>query len=439
MAAAAVTSIWMGAGCGSAPDRGPSPPAGPIHVVVTDRVEQRIAGWGATVNAENDPLLDPRLHRRDLKKLDRLLFDKAGINLIRMLIPGYAVKSGTTAGLPSQGEPLFAFLDRLRRLGVRFMLTSTQAPALLMQGPVLSPDAAQGYARYVYGLLRLATRAREPFSYVAIADQPEGQRSVEIYPALAEEVYDDLARRMTGGPVQAKLVLGEDATWGITRAYARRELEPVDVRDRAGAIASHSYGGTARAMRSVARLARARGVPVWQTEWGSTCPTCRDDFSMRTALALSRQIADSLTYGRSSAWFLRHAVALPNLDPRSALIVRTRGRPRPFYVTRRFDVFRQYTLAAPPGSQRLATRVPGSGGLAVAFRSGGSTAVVVTNPASAQVPATIDLGSQTGTVRFRRTSRTERFVRLPPQRYGGKALRMDLPGQSVTTIILQGS
>src|SRR5207244_13460464 len=112
----------------------------------------------------------------------------------------------------------------------------------------------------------------------------------------------------------------------------------------------------------------AAGLSVWQTEWGSACLTCRDDSSMATALALSQQIADSLTYARSSAWFLRRAVAFPRLDPRSALVVRTPGRSPRFYTTPRFDVFRQYTLAAPPGAERLATRVPGYGDLAVAFR-----------------------------------------------------------------------
>ena len=81
--------------------------------------------------------------------------------------------------------------------------------------------------------------------------------------------------------------------------------------------------------------------------------------------------------------------------------------------------------------------MPGYGDLAVAFRRGGSTAVVVTNPASRQVPATIDLGTRRGTIHFRRTSPTERFVTLPSRRYRGNPLGLDLPAQSVTTLVLR--
>jgi hypothetical protein len=62
--------------------------------------------------------------------------------------------------------------------------------------------------------------------------------------------------------------------------------------------------------------------------------------------------------------------------------------------------------------------------------------VVVTNSGRATLPVELDLGTAGGTLTARRTSFREDFRALPPSRYDGKPLKVDLLGESVTTFTL---
>jgi O-glycosyl hydrolase len=419
-----------------------------LTITVTDRERQPIEGWGISVvgNTDQEPLVVPNLPQEDLRRLDRLIFDEAGVNLVRVFGPGYGSQLETGDLRPRSDDPRFAFMRRVRPYGVRFMLTGADAPAGLktgpdLQGEALAAGAEDRYVEYLSNLLRFARdEVGVPFDYVAIGNEPDNGRSLlTLHPSQAAQVYELLAERLRSEGSPTKLVIGDNTTWPGTLIFARAALAEPAVGAAAGALASHSYGGGSESMRAVAELGRTSGLPVWQTEWGTGCVGCPDEDSMEVALRWSEQIAAALVNGEASAWFAFRGVASSGHGPGDGLIVRTREEPEPFHATKRFDVFRQYSSVAGPGSRRLETEVSGDQVLAVGFESsdGDGVAVVLTNLAPEAANLSLDLGSRSGQLSGRRTDSEASFQALPRVDYAGQPLDLSLPAQSVTTLNVQ--
>jgi O-glycosyl hydrolase len=415
-------------------------PTAAVTVIVSDKARQPIDGWGISVvgNKDQEPLVVPKLPQQDLRQLDRLVFERAGVNLVRVFGPGTGSDRQTGNVQPGRGDPRFMFMRRVRPYGVRFMLTAANAPATLKAGQGLAAGAEQGYADYLSKLVGFAAkRARTPFDYVAIGNEPDNSNSLlTVQPGQAAQVYRLLAERLRSAGSPTRLVVGDNTTWSRTLAYARAALAEPGVAAQAEAIGSHSYVGGSEAMRAVASLARAHGLHVWQTEWGTGCIGCPDEDTMDTALRWSSQIAAALVDGQASAWFAFKGVAFASHGPEDGLIVRDANQAKPFHTTKRFDVFRQYSSVAPPGSHRLESRVSSDRVLAVAFRSGQGMAVVLTNLAPETTKLSLDLGSRKGVLSGRQTDSHAGFQPVRSVTYRGQPRDLILPAQSVTTLIL---
>jgi O-glycosyl hydrolase len=329
-------------------------------------------------------------------------------------------------------------MRRAKRHGVRFMLTGADAPAPLKQGNRLAPGREAAYAAYLARLLGVAKHNGTPFSYAAVANEPDNPGNpVEMAPEQAARVYAKLARRVKDQRLGTRLVLGDNTGWPQTLAYAPVELAAPGVRRASAAVASHSYSGDEADMSSLAAFARRSRLPVWQTEWTTGCATCRDEDSMGLALRWALQINVGLTVAEAAAWFSFRAVADASHGAQGGLLVRRRDDPqRPFYATKRFEVFRHYTSAGQPGSRRLAVDVREHGVAAVAFRRRGTVAVVLTNPGPRRVEIGLDLGKRSGRLTGRRTSARQNFAALAPLDYAGRAVRVRLPAESVTSFAL---
>jgi O-glycosyl hydrolase len=417
-----------------------------VTVTVTDRERQPIEGWGISVvgNTDQEPLAVPDLPQQDLRRLDRLVFDEAGVNLVRVFGPGYGTQLQTGDLRPRRDDPRFEFMRRVRPFGARFILTGADAPARLktgtnLQGEGLAPGAEDRYVEYLSNLLRFSRdEVRVPFEYVSIGNEPDNGRSLlTMHPSQAAQVSELLAERLQSEGAPTKLVIGDNTTWSATLAHATAALAEPTVGASAAAIASHSYGGSGEEMRKVAELARAGGLPVWQTEWSTGCLGCPDADSIATALRWSEQIAAALVEGEASACFAFRGVASSGHGPGGGLIVRTPDEPEPFHTTKRFDVFRQYSSVALPGSRRLETEVSGDQVLAVGFENSDGVAVVLTNPAPQATNLSLDLGSRSGQLSGRRTDSEAGFQALPRLDYAGQPLDLSVPAQSVTTLIVQ--
>ena len=415
-------------------------PAGTI--VVTGREQQRIEGWGASVvgDTEVEPLVDPvGLHPAQLRELDRLVFDVAQINLVRVFGPGFGHARVTATAAQRRSDESFAFMRRVAPYGVRFMYTGARAPTALQDGSRLRAGAEAAYGRWIAAYLRFARDAiGVPFSFAAVANEPDNLKSrLVMTPAQSAAVYAALARALAASGQATKLILGDTTGWSTACPYLAAQLG-ARLGPRAAAAASHAYVGSGADAASLAELAGRARLPVWQTEWGTGCPTCGEEDSMHLATRWSQRIATDLIAGRAAAWFAFRAVADSTHGPGDALIVRERAnRGRPWIVTRRFDVLRQYTSVAPPGARRLDVRTGVGGVRAVAFRVGDRVSLVVTSVEhSRSRRARIYLGPGAGRLTARRTSERLRFAALPARPYAGRPVPVTLPPESVTTYTL---
>ena len=409
---------------------------------MTGREEQRIQGWGASVvgDTEVEPLVDPvGLRPAQLRELDRLVFGVAGIDLVRVFGPGFGRARVTATAAQRGGDESFAFMRRVAPYGVRFMYTGARAPAALQDGSRLRTGAEAAYGRWIAAYLRFSRDVMGlPFSFAAVANEPDNSRSrLEMTPAQSAQVYVALARALALGRQSTKLVLGDTTGWGTACPYVAAQLS-AGLGPRAAAVASHAYIPSPAQAASLAELAGKARLPLWQTEWGTGCPTCAERDSMHLATRWSAKIADDLTKGRVAAWFAFRAVADSTHGPGDALIVRERGnRRRPWLVTRRFFAFRQYTSVAPAGARRLDVRIGVPGVEAVAFRDGDRVSLVLTNgtPHEPRL-ARLSLGPGAGPLTARRTSERLRFAPLPARLYTGRPIAVTLPPESVTTYTL---
>ena len=417
----------------------------PGRIEVTRIARQRMQGWGASVVTDTpvDPLVNPKgLSSTQLDDLDRGIFVDAGIDLVRVFGTGYGYYKLIEARPARADDRRFEFMQRVKRYGVRFMYTGADAPKSQKRGKTLAPGREADYARYVTSYLRFARDVMGvPFDYAAIANEPDNTKSLLVLsPPQSNVVYGALAAQLRRQGLATKLVLGDTTGWGTACPYANWQLHRPDLVGAAAAFATHPYRGTAGQSRAVAELAGEAGVPVWQTEFGTGCAECGDDASMHGAIHWARKIVSALTKAQASAWFAFRPVADITHGPGDALIVRDRSdKRRPYYLTKRFQVFRQYSSAAPAGSQRILVRNGVGGTLAVAFRKGGRLSVVVTNPRTASRQAVLDLGDRSGVLTGRRTDARQSFAPIRPVNYLGKPVRLVLPPESVTTYELEAA
>jgi O-glycosyl hydrolase len=413
-----------------------------VMVTVTDQERQKIDGWGASIGSDtfSDPqVVPPGLPARELRRLDRLVFRTAGINLLRVSGPGLGTALETGDVRLRASDPRLGFMRRARRYGVRLMLTGADAPASMKAGQELLPGKEDAYAGFLAGILRMATRAGAPFSYVAIANEPSHVGSLlRISPEQAARVYAALVRRIRALGLRTRLVVGDDVGWAASLGSAAAALSSPGVRAAASVVASHAYGRNEEAIRRLAELARGNRLRVWQTEWSMKCPGDPPEKAMRCNLVWAEPIVSHMVVGGASAWFTIKGAADSTHGAEGALVVRQRGHPtRPFFTTKRFHLFRQYTSAAPPGSRRLEVTTTGGDLRALAFRKAERLAVVLTNASLEPLEVALDLGDRSGAVSARRTSATEDFLAVGAQPYEGRPIQVSLPPESVTTYALR--
>ncbi len=395
---------------------------------------QAIDGWGGAVTGTRflDPLADyGSTDTATLRRMDEALFGRGGINLMRIFGP---VKLD-----PRDGR--LRMMRRLYPRGVRFLLTG-EAPPSMKSGLALRPGREQAYADFVTRLLKLANRQGTPFSWVAVGNEVDNYKlpvGTRLSAAQSGRFYARLAANLRENGLPTRIAVGDTTGWSATLTYGAAILRRSGVRRYADVLASHGYFCCPRLRPAVARLARRYQLSFWMTEFTAGCAAgnCPDTPSMTHALRWARRITVDLRAG-VSGWFVFRAADDSTHGPDEGLIVRQRGnRRRPFYLTKRYFVLRQYTLAAPEGARRL--RNSSAAGLpSLGFRRpDGTLSVVVANTGSRSRLLRINFGTdQNGRLLIRRTSRSNNFAELPGRRYPGEPVLMRLPAKSATTVVL---
>jgi hypothetical protein len=409
---------------------------------VSARRGQSIDGWGTSLVGPAEPLIaTPSLSRSEVRRLDRLIFEKLDIDLLRIFGPG---EPGTSTQVWSSSSPVIRFMKRVRRYGVRFAFTGGGVPPWMRAGSSprgpLRAGAEKAYARFLARNLEVASRAGVPFKWAAIGNETDiyGAFWLAMSPRQAAAVYRQLAIQIRRRHLSTRLMLGDNQGWARTLSYARSASSSRRVRRLASIVATHPYSGNDPFnMGRLARFARARGLPVWMTEWSIGCPPCMgDDGEIRTALRFADQIISNLNFGRVRAWFTFPAFRGEDGSNGAIVAIPPNGDPSAFYATKRFPVIRQFTCAARPGARHYDALVGDRALRAVAFRRGRTTALVVTNDTSRRREIAIDMGRRRGTLRTRRTTQQQDFRRLPMRRYRGSELEVRIPALSVTTFRL---
>lgn len=433
-AAAGETAVSAQAGGGAA-----------SSIKLTTRTRQRIEGWGTAVTADTflDPwgnvaLGDPGQARR----LDRLTL-RAGINLVRIFAPGPDPGRGDVAPW-SGSDGRLALVRRLAGKGVRFLFTGNGAPSAMLEngGPFgkLKPGSERAYAMFLADCLDVAKRAGVDFPYAAIGNEVDnpGSDGRLLSPEQAATVIAALADEIRRRGLRTRVVLGDTTTWPGTLEYAAAQYAVLR-RDQVAFVATHSYGGE-DSRPALARFARERALPLWMTEWVSACPKgdCPDDPSIGFALRWAGQITADLTVAHASAWFMFRGIADSTHGADGAIVIRTRGASSQFTTTKRYPVLRQFTIAAPRGVRRAdTTGTANADVLRVGFTSRRRRALVLTNMGSAARTVRAVLSSRPGRLQAWRTSASESFAALRTRRLGRGAVAIELPAQSITTLVYQ--
>lgn len=422
-----------------------SAPVG-ARAVITSVGRQRFLGFGTAV--ASDSVFDPwaqtsGLSAQQVSQLDALTL-RAGIRLVRIFGPGqFQGGTGLTEQWTAQDARL-RFMRRLRGRGVRFIFTGQGAPAAMVQGggvtgPLL-PGSERAYGRFLAAALAVAARAGAPFAYAAVGNEVDNaaDAGVSLTPEQTAVATRVLAREIRRRGLRTQVALGDNTTWTKSLEYARAQVGALG-RQRAGIVATHSYGGEEQRPH-VARFARSRRLPLWMTEWVSACPAgdCPDDPSIGFALRWAKQITTDLTVGGAAAWFMFRGVSDASHGLDGAIVVRDRNRPdSPLSKTKRYPIVRQFATAGPPGSLRVDARVTGAPDVrALAFTRPDSRALVLTHTGSEAINLQAVLG-RPGTVQGWRTSASEDFRPFVDRRIESGHLTLSLPAQSVTTLVLR--
>lgn len=400
---------------------------------------QQFDGWGAGVVTETviDPLADPATPPLDRARMDRLVFKKAGINMLRIWSPWAGF--GSRDGRLRADDGRFGLMRRAARRGVKVILTGGGAPASMRSGRALRAGNERAVAAGLVQVLEMAAGAGAPIPYVAAGNELDNSRMpLTMTATQATTVYAELARLLPQRSPATKVVLGDNTGWDTALTYVNAEKGATGI-GRPAAIASHAYTGTDDQRRQFAALGAQLAAPVWMTEWTYACPRgdCAADLGIGFGIRRALGIVRDLTVARASAWFLFRPVTDVSHSADDGLATRDARRPgAPLQRGKRLPVFRQFSWAGRPGSRVHAlTGLPHSL-QGVAFSSGDRLAVVLVNAGSQTASVSLDLGRATGRLSGRRTDAQRDFAPRRPRRYTGTPVALTLGPASVTSLAL---
>ncbi|MFC7534091.1 RICIN domain-containing protein [Actinoplanes sp. GCM10030250] len=279
--------------------------------------------------------------------------------------------------------------------------------------------------------------------------QPTGgrQEGAHAGPALQAQVVTALRNRLATASTGALVSAPDETNPGtfVTDWYGY----PPAAQAAVSQLNVHTYG---TGQRTAARdVAKAEQRPLWMSEvegsWGN------DYTSMNSGLGMAQRIIDDIRELEPSAWVLwqpiedaDNMVAEGNLqwgsihvpfDCTAADTLET----CPIRTNTKFDTIRNFTHFIHPGDRMV--KVSDTATTAAIRKDGSGATAVHANPAATERAVTLDLS------KFRRISRNARvtpvvtsaggkLVRGAPVRVAGKRATITVPGESVTTFLIDG-
>jgi O-glycosyl hydrolase len=226
---------------------------------------------------------------------------------------------------------------------------------------------------------------------------------------------------------------GDD--WKRSPVYLERLLGNRYVRERMESYAVHSYWADLEHKKAFAAyfFARYPGKKLHMTEW---CEMKGGrDYGMDSALRLTREIMDDLTWGGVSSW--QYWIAVSRYDFRDGLIYVNESE-REILPTKRLWAMGNFSRFIRPGFRRMEVEHNSAVLRVVACRSldGGRLVVVVMNPASENenVELHFPTGGLVSTFDVYETSEANDLKAVNRETKNNK---YSFPAESVTTLVIE--
>ncbi len=227
---------------------------------------------------------------------------------------------------------------------------------------------------------------------------------------------------------------GDD--WRRSPVYLEKLLGNAYVRQRLSGYAIHSYWADLERKKAFAKyfFAKYPDKKLHMTEW---CEMKGGrDYGMDSALHLTREIMDDLTWGGASSW--QYWIAVSRYNFRDGLIY-VNEPEREILPTKRLWAMGNFSRFIRPGFRRFEVEHNSTALRVVGCRSheGNRLVVVVMNPGpeSADVELCFSTGSGTPILEAYETSKTNDLKSVGR---GVKDNKHRLPPESVTTLVIEG-
>jgi len=433
----------------------PGPAATPDTIIIDPSVtHQTIEGWGGNIypQAVGHQKNDPTLYDKAFKELKTThmrvrsfwyRLEAENDNDDPNVIDFGALKKHDTGIVHDEFLLQKAMVER----DVKILFASWRFPFWMMGKPASwrpkSSDRprfpAKMEAEYVESIAAYCLYARKEYGFtfeaISVANEPmlgiyvrhDAARLARLTKALKER----LAKAKYETTFYCPDVTPGDMS-GVRRA--RSFFAQKGVAEFSRCVAFHSYRPKLDGLRAFRALGRKINRPVWVTEQNFTPGAPRDRFEWSHAMKSAVTIHDLLVES-DMALSLHFSYAASS---EKGLVI---YNPRTKTWARTYDVLKHLYNSVPVGSVRIgATPARTKGGVrATAFRSQGRLAAILVNPSRGACPVRLSAGTPIERViAAHRSMSTVSYKPLIGLRVGDrKTVELDLPAQSVTSLILK--
>lgn len=321
-------------------------------------------------------------------------------------------------------------------------------------GDNLLPEHLDDYAAYLVDVVKLFRRRwgiqigsltplNEPAaSWWQAMGRQEGCGYSRPY---QEEVLTAVGRRLADAGLEGETLLAMPEEWAPSWTLDTvDDYDPGDVAAYLGQVATHSYGGIDGARNELRRWAHERGLPIEMAEYGTPGDAGYEPQHVTNALNLARRLNQDLTQLQPDVWTIWNAVESIE-ENRAAdtcwglIHASYTAGSEEFYVAKQYYGFANYVRSIRPGFTLIDIGDPD----AVAAYDDRTNRLVIVYVSYDDTDRTVtfDLSgfaSPSGVVKRARTSATENFARLRPERRHDHAYTTTIKGSSITSFEFPG-
>ena len=343
--------------------------------------------------------------------------------------------------------------------GVEKLIFSTWTPPAYMKSNgstskgYLKRSYYQAYANYLSNFCDAYEKAGLPVYAISPANEPEYAASwnsclwLPSATTLGKFIVNNLGPKLAKTHPNTKIIFGENAQWsailGIVMGSKNYVTDILNLNKNITKYpiiaAGHGYiDPVTKKDPAIAPFAKAesKGIPVWLTEISD--PFEKYDASMTSGLKWAKKFHRYLCEANTGAivWW---AGALPDGGTTEGLINIKKDRVN-YEVTKRCEVFGNFSRYIPSGSRRIAAQYNWKlGYMASGYKYGNKYTTVVINPSDKEVTLTLalDKAKVSGALQGYVTDDTRKWEAIEKVQPTGNGYVLTLPARSVVSYVGQ--